>query len=645
MKGHRSIHGPMMSIALGLVAATGVQAANVEGVVREDAGAHPPLENARVTLFEPSLAYFREVRTNDQGVFAFDAVPPGTYRLGACVRDFEYIEVEVVVGGGDVDVVLDLGPETEPGLWTIVGETQEFLDATDIGVLTADGKIFYCHDTTDPVLFDPVTGDKTFPSASAAPQGCMSGSLLEDGRIIMVGGQTPANPGSFRNAIRWVKSYTVGTNAWAWMPELQLGAGRWYPGMARLADGSFLVMGGGTAPDAVRTETCERFNLSTEGWSFTGSMMNPAEFPPSALLHTGEVLATWWPPQLYNVQTGQWRFTGNFNQPNRGWPGHSDHSIVVLADGRVAAIGALRGPDNNGVMGEIYDPETETWSLTSNPGLVRYQTEVIQLPDGRILAAGGETEVNPPPVADVLGIVKWSDLYDPATDTWRRVADMLQFREYHAVTLLVPDGRVLTTGGSRIKFQVGPTSDDVEAYTPPYLLRGVRPQITSITTTTPTRGSQIGLTLAPETLLTSVVLVGTGAHTHWVDGGVPRRLVLPVQQAGTSVTTVLPSDANVLPLGHYMLFAMVDDIPSVAVIIQVVPGPAVRADFDNDGDVDLDDFGIYQACATGAGLGPPAFGCGLADLDGDNDVDLSDFGIYQRCISGPGVAPAPACDD
>jgi alkylation response protein AidB-like acyl-CoA dehydrogenase len=49
-------------------------------------------------------------------------------------------------------------------------------------------------------------------------------------------------------------------------------------------------------------------------------MLNVCEFPPSALLYTGEVLATWSPPQLYNPQSGQWRATGNFVQPTRGWP-------------------------------------------------------------------------------------------------------------------------------------------------------------------------------------------------------------------------------------------------------------------------------------------------------------------------------------
>jgi hypothetical protein len=223
-------------------------------------------------------------------------------------------------------------------------------------------------------------------------------------------------------------------------------------------------------------------------------------------------------------------------------------------------------------MGEIYDPRTGTWSLTSNPGLVRFQAEVVPLPDGRILVAGGETDERPAPVADVLGIVKWSDLYDPARNTWRRVADMNEFREYHAVTLLVPDGRVVTTGGTRIKFEYGPTSADVEAFTPPCLLRGVRPRIVEISSTTLTRGGEIRLTIAPRTSLTGVVLVGTQSTTHWVDGGIPRRIVLPVSQTGSVAAVTLPADPNLLPLGHYMVFAMVDDIPSAARIITVTAG-------------------------------------------------------------------------
>lgn len=248
-------------------------------------------------------------------------------------------------------------------------------------------------------------------------------------------------------------------------------------------------------------------------------------------------------------------------------------------------MGILKGATDNSVMAEVYEPSTESWALLSSPGLVRFQSEVVQLPDGRILVAGGETEASPPPVPTTLGIVKWTDIYDPSGDTWRRVADTNHFREYHAVTLLVPDGRVLTTGGTRIKFQVGPTSNDIEAFSPPYLFRGVRPEITSVSSTQPRRGDTMMLGISPDTQITSAVLLGIQTTTHWVDAGVPRRQVLPVVQADGQVEIVLPTDPNLLPLGHYMLFAMVDDIPSEAVVVQVLEADATPAGRIPDGNV------------------------------------------------------------
>ena len=69
----------------------------------------------------------------------------------------------------------------------------------------------------------------------------------------------------------------------------------------------------------------------------------------------------------------------------------------------------------------------------------------------------------------------------------------------------------------------------------------------------------------------SAVLMGLQSTTHWVDAGIPRRLVLPVSQVGTQASVTLPADPNLLPLGWYMLFGMVDDIPSVGRILRVDP--------------------------------------------------------------------------
>ena len=451
----------------------------------------------------------------------------------------------------------------------------------------------YCHDTITPVIFDPVTSQAFVAGGSDLPQGCMNITLLADGRAIFVGGQPGSDPGSFRDAVRYVKTYNPALNSWVRHADVLNPTGRWYPGMARLADGSLIAMGGGTRPDAARTATCERLDLATLTWMWTGSMLNASEFSPCALLHTGEVLATWWPPQLYNPQSGQWRATGGFNQPDRRWPDHSDHSLVVLADGRALALGIWRQGAGPRIMGEVYDPALETWSLTTSPSLPRYQSEVVQLPDGKVLAAAGEAQSDPSPIPNVRNVVKLTDLYDPAANSWRAMAPMNQFREYHAVTLLVPDGRVLTTGGTVIDFGNPPNSTDVEAFSPPYLFRGVRPQISSISSTQLPRGAALSLGIFPATQVTSVVLMGTGATTHWVDAGVPRRIVLPVSQSGSGATASLPLDPNMLPAGHYIAFAMVDDIPSVGRIVQVLP--RCLADFNGVGGVGVPDIFAFLA--------------------------------------------------
>lgn len=541
----------------------------VYGQVRAAGGVAVP--NARVTLFTPDLSFFAETRSKLDGSYTLKSPHARSLRLGVAAPDFDYQELKIVPSERGVKKHFALAPEANIGQWAVIGNTSGvFFDASDIGILLSDGRIMYCHDTLSPVIFDPATGQSFQAAGSGLGQGCMNITLLADGRPIFVGGQPSSSPGDFRNAVRYVKTYNPALNAWQRHADLLNPTGRWYPGMARLADGSLLAMGGGTRPDAVRTATCERLNLSTMTWTYTGSMLTPCEFSPAALLFTGEVLATWSPPQLYNPGTGQWRATGGFNQPSRFFPGHSDHTLIVLADGRAVVIGIEpTAAAGNTSMTEVYTPATGTWARGTSPVLLRAQPEVVPLPDGKVLVAAGDARVANPGVPNVRGVVKWTDLYDTATGAWRRVADMGQFREYHAVTLLVPDGRVLTTGGTVIDFQNPPNSADVEAFSPPYLFRGVRPAITGLSTLTPNPGAVVTATVFPQTRITSAVLVGTGAATHWVETGVPRRLVLPVAQTGSTVTMTMPADGNVLPAGHYMLFLMVDDIPSVARIVRV----------------------------------------------------------------------------
>jgi probable HAF family extracellular repeat protein len=74
------------------------------------------------------------------------------------------------------------------------------------------------------------------------------------------------------------------------------------------------------------------------------------------------------------------------------------------------------------------------------------------------------------------------------------------------------------------------------------------------------------------------------------------------------------------------------------------PPPDVPPDLDKDNDVDLDDYGIFQACASGPTVAVTE-SCLMADFDEDLDVDQSDFGLFQLCISGADVVADPSCWD
>ncbi len=73
----------------------------------------------------------------------------------------------------------------------------------------------------------------------------------------------------------------------------------------------------------------------------------------------------------------------------------------------------------------------------------------------------------------------------------------------------------------------------------------------------------------------------------------------------------------------------IDHLRIVEQELTIVPG-----DWDEDGDVDLNDYDAFQTCFSGADGGPVGDACATLDLDGDTDVDFSDFAILQRAFTG-----------
>jgi len=69
----------------------------------------------------------------------------------------------------------------------------------------------------------------------------------------------------------------------------------------------------------------------------------------------------------------------------------------------------------------------------------------------------------------------------------------------------------------------------------------------------------------------------------------------------------------------------------------------VAADFDEDNDVDADDFSHFQSCGTGPQVPQTDPACDNTDLDNDGDTDQEDFAVFQNCYSGQDLPPDPNC--
>ena len=88
---------------------------------------------------------------------------------------------------------------------------------------------------------------------------------------------------------------------------------------------------------------------------------------------------------------------------------------------------------------------------------------------------------------------------------------------------------------------------------------------------------------------------------------------------------------------YYFAFFAHDEVPNhaapVLAQVHILPG-----DFEDDGDIDVTDFGHLQVCLSGDATAY-ASGCRDADLDEDADVDAADFSLFVNCIGGADVPP------
>ncbi len=557
---------PLFFLFVFIVFVKGLMAQNtINGTITS--GISQPVEGARVIFFNADTSFFAETRSNLAGNYSFNNIPNGNYTLGVAKEGMDYVDTVLSITSNLSNFNFLVQTETHAGEWNVVLNSPQPLGGTDLGILLPDGKIFYCHDTEDPFLFNPATDQVSTPTGYDTTQGCVGPLLLPDGKVIFMGG---TNTQVYGPGTKKVKTYNPVADTWQLMPNLL--DYRWYPTVTSLSDGRILITGGGGLQNPWRINTTELYDPTTgqSMWADTIAIGN--EVSPVVQLYTGKVLMTHRPPQLFAPSTNQWNLAADFVQGNRMPNGdHSDHELVLLPndDGRAIAIGHISFvPNQLGNLVEIYDPQIDSWRLGSNYTPLRSRSKLVLLPNRKIIVIGGykEDQAHPAPV-NQWGQLFLTDEYDPATDIWRRLENIHTAREYHATAILVPDGRVITVGGEG-KPGREPSESIIEAFSPPYLFRGVRPEIHSVTGDFKPGGSLL-LTVSRADSVTAVRLVSTASVTHFMNSGNNRFLELSFSQNANTLNVQLPVDSVTLPDGFYMLFVMVDDVPSIAKMVKV----------------------------------------------------------------------------
>jgi hypothetical protein len=298
--------------------------------------------------------------------------------------------------------------------------------------------------------------------------------------------------------------------------------------------------------------------------------------------------ATWAIQKFWNQKTKTWEDIGPSQFGVRS--GALDVLLPLRPPydkGTVLMAGGILGPSpgtyasavNLSEEVTVTDEGKVTSKRTGDLNHLRWFTQGVTLPDGQVLAVNGGTrdEVISPGTEQP---VRQAEMYNPATEKWRPVATVHRDRTYHNSAVLLPDARVLVGGHHPIPNNYSQHRDTLvnqdpdasfEIYSPPYLFRGERPNVTWAPEGLPYDES-FNVQMASSDEIGSVVLSRMPATTHVLENDL-RSVYLKFDQHGDMLNVDSAPDSVTAPPGYYYLFVnkKTDEgpVPSVARIVHV----------------------------------------------------------------------------
>jgi N-acetylneuraminic acid mutarotase len=303
-------------------------------------------------------------------------------------------------------------------------------------------------------LFDPTTGTWSVTGNLNTTRDGATATLLPNGKVLVAGGWGNCTTNAGCRFLSSTELFDPATGTWSATGNLN--TTRIGHTATLLQNGKVLVAAGLiNYQSGAILNSAELYDPATGTWSITGSLNAARSDHTATLLPNGRVLVAGGQfsgnelssAELYDPMTETWSITGNLNE-NRG-----GHGATLLQNGKVLVTGNfLSCPNecNDPADAEIYDPATETWSVTGNPE--SFPQSATLLPSGKVLVS-------------VDGPGNRAELYDPATGTWSETAHRNTARSGFTATLLA-NGEVLVAGGQACNSNGCFTLNSAELYDP-----------------------------------------------------------------------------------------------------------------------------------------------------------------------------------